>query len=485
MKYKLNVPIIVLTAFALIIFPAISQAANFSLAANQTTFAIGDTFSVDIKIDSQDTAINAAQATLQFPKGIVNVTSIDKSSSVFSFWLQDPAFSNTDGTVTFIGGTTSGFTGKSLEALRVNFKVVGVGSASLNFTDGAIAASNGSGTNVLSLMTGLNLTSVIKQSSTTIPPGTVTGVVAPTQIKRSAVPVKNLPIKPYLNVSLYPNPDLWYNAISGFIVQWQLPADVTDVAATIDKNSSSTPAKSEGLFDNKTFSPLSDGIWYLHVQFKNNVGWGPVNNYRIAIDTLPPLPFAVTIKEGQTFSVTTPTVNFSSQDTISGIAYYNVSVDNGPEVKTTDNHLTLDALSFGGHDVVVSVFDGAGNAVEERTHFTITALPFLTIGSLKITQSMFFEIIIGVFLIGILIGWWLIRLGKLRRINNTVVSERDIANAFESIKKKVSDISYKFEKNKAGGEGQTEDVGFLLKDLQEELDKKGSYLIKGIGKIEK
>jgi len=81
-------------------------------------------------------------------------------------------------------------------------------------------------------------------------------------------------------------------------VNWDLPNDVTAVATEVDQHPDAVPAKSEGLFDNKTFSPLEDGVWYLHVQFKNSIGWGPTLHYRIGIDTAPPLGFSVTSPSG-------------------------------------------------------------------------------------------------------------------------------------------------------------------------------------------
>ena len=45
--------------------------------------------------------VAAAQATIAFPKDIVSVTSVDKANSVFNFWLNEPAFSNDAGSITW------------------------------------------------------------------------------------------------------------------------------------------------------------------------------------------------------------------------------------------------------------------------------------------------------------------------------------------------------------------------------------------------
>ena len=213
---------ILLSGLAVLVFavggPAMAHAASYDLVANKETFVVGDSFTVDLKVNSADVGINAAQATLSFPKGTVQVTGVDKTNSVFNFWLQGPDYSNDAGTVSFIGGNQNGIAGTDLEVLRVTFKVKGAGPVALVFTDGAVTASDGSGTNVLSAMNGLQLTSITTQDA---------ALIKPPQIVRPAVPTGVLPVKPNITVPLYPDPAAWYARISKFIVQWSLPKDVT------------------------------------------------------------------------------------------------------------------------------------------------------------------------------------------------------------------------------------------------------------------
>jgi len=366
--------IFVLVCLGLSIFsPVRAWAASFNLNADKTALVIGDTLNVDIHTDSEGSGVNAFQVTLSFPADILEVQKLDKTDSVVNFWLQEPAFSNASGQVTFIGGSTNGFSGQSLQILRINFKVKGSGQANLSFTDGAITASDGSGTNVLSKMNGLQLNVVPEKTIVLIPP----------QIVREAAPAKGLPIKPVPEISLYPDPSRWNNVHTNFLVKWTLPPDVTDVAAFIDKNPQSQSTRSRGLFDNEVFPSLDEGISYFHLRFKNNVGWGPTAHYRLAIDTGPPLSFEIKVEPGTETSDPSPKISYKSADQLSGLADYQIRLDSGQPAYTDENTFAFLKLSPGNHVVKVNAADKAGNETSSIIELNILPLPFPVIASVS------------------------------------------------------------------------------------------------------
>lgn len=368
MKIKLYKFIFLVALFLLL--PLFSvQAATLFLSTKSGNVTIGDKLEVDVKIDSEDIGFNAAQATIQFPKDILEVSILDRSSSVFNLWLQDPTFSNQDGNLGFIGGGTSGFSGKSLEILKIIFKVKGSGTANLVFNDGAVTASDGSGTNILSAMKGIKIVSAPPQE---ISVATATVQIAkPVQIKRLAVPTGKLPVKPEVTVPLYSNQSKWYNLSEPFFTSWQLPADIVKVATAINKDPSYKPFQAEGLFDNKQFSQLDDGIWYLHVQFKNDIDWSPTDHYKISIDTAPPQLLNLQIDNSQNDNPT-PTITYSASDALSGIADIRIFVDsNVPFHSTSTSFFKLDLQSPGKHKVLVRALDQAGNSAEQSLDFEV------------------------------------------------------------------------------------------------------------------
>ena len=265
MRFR-NIMAVVASLFFSLTFAHAASAATMYVVVDKDAVKIGDQVTATVKIDSEDQGINAAQGTLQFSKDILEATGIDKSSSVFRFWLEEPAFTNDAGQVSFVGGTSTGVTGKSLTVLRATFKVKGVGKASIVFSDGAVAASDGSGTNVLSALRGVTITSapstgvapplpIVPPSGTTatttpaapVPPKPTVPVVEikPVLIVRPPVEVKILPPAPIISVKLFPDPQKWYNLSDTFFATWYLPPDISGVGDEINRTVHFDPAKSE------------------------------------------------------------------------------------------------------------------------------------------------------------------------------------------------------------------------------------------------
>ena len=373
MKYKFSL----LIAGGLFLFTAlnIASAATLQLTTNKDAFAIGDQFTVDVKTDSEGVGINAAQGTVQIAKDVLEIVSVDKAGSVFNFWLTEPTFSNDSGQVNFIGGSTSGFSGRSLQIIKITYRVKGSGKTDIVFTDGAVTASDGSGTNVLTSMKGLSITSVPSAELETITP-------RPAQITRPAEAAQRVPARPEVQVSGYRDSEAWYNHVTRFSVSWQLSNDVTDVATEINRDPTYVPTRSEGLFDNKIFAPLSEGVHYVHVRFRNNIGWGPTAHYRIAIDTTPPPAFQARVWEGEATDSPTPTIDYSANDGLSGLARYFIQLNGGVQQTVKRGPLKLEPQKPGKYIVKVGAEDNAGNIVESILNLEILPLEAPVITSL-------------------------------------------------------------------------------------------------------
>lgn len=157
------------------IFANTAQAATLFFTPDTGEFGLNKEIVVDLKIDSDGVGVNAGQATISFPKDMLEVKSVDKTDSAFNFWLEEPSFSNTDGVITFVGGTPYGISGASIKVLHITFLTKSAGIANITFVDSAVTASDGSGTNVLSKTNDAAFT--VSPAST---PATITpAVVAP------------------------------------------------------------------------------------------------------------------------------------------------------------------------------------------------------------------------------------------------------------------------------------------------------------------
>lgn len=345
-----------------------ASAATLDAILDKSSAKVGENVTLTLTINTENAGINAAEASLQYPVDLVEAVGVDTSDSVFNFWVEGPSYANDTGRIVFTGGSTNGFVGQSLPIARFTFKIKKSGTADFQFVDGAVAASDGAGTNVLTSMRGASIANAEPPEE------------KPTQITREATPAEKVPDVPKLEVPLYPNPSGWYNVLSTFIVKWNLPSDVSAVATALNQNPKTDPSKSEGLFDNKLFRVTKDGIWYLHVRFRNNVGWSETAHYRIAVDTLPPSTFEVLVPQGAVSDVPNPKLSFSSTDQLSGLREYRMRIDAGEEIQTESGQ-AFQPLPPGEHSVKIFAIDQANNRTEASVDLTIVPIVSPTISA--------------------------------------------------------------------------------------------------------
>lgn len=369
---------------------SLARAATMYLLPATQSVSIGQEFTVDVKINTSDssTNINAAQATIQFPVNILSAVSVSTQSSTFGFWLTGPTVSNDDGTIQFIGGTIKGIGGSALEVAQITFKATGAGSADLTIAGGAVLAADGKGTNVLAGTQGAS----VVVATTVVPLLPDTGTMPSEQltpIDRTPSPATELPAAPTLSVPLYPDQSRWYNQLGDTIILWNVPADITQVATSINHAEGDSIGITQPTLSNgQDLGILKDGIWYVRVQFKNNIGWGPPSYYKISIDTTPPLPFDIQIENAGTDDPS-PSIHFETSDSLSGIAGYTISIDGEDIAQTTSTSMLLPPQLPGTHTLVVKASDLAGNTTQDDIPFTIVPLPTprITFAETSISQG--------------------------------------------------------------------------------------------------
>ena len=121
------------------------SAATLSILPKTGELKVNQNFILEIKVNAGDDSFNTAQATVDFPPDLLEVKSIDSSpsGSAFSFWLEEPSFSNSDGKINFIGGTTNGISGSAILILKINFFAKAPGEAFIRLSDAAVTAADG------------------------------------------------------------------------------------------------------------------------------------------------------------------------------------------------------------------------------------------------------------------------------------------------------------------------------------------------------
>jgi len=362
-----------------------AQAASLSFSPVTGSHKVGDTFLVNILVTSSDQTMNAASGVISFPADKLEVISLNRTASIFSLWVQEPAFSNSTGIINFEGIVLNpGFTGASGKIIGINFKVKKAGEAPLLFSSGSILANDGKGTNLLNSLGEAHFT--LSQSSKPI---IEEEKIEEKKQETTNKPVIDLPPLPNIFSSTHPDINQWYNK-KNVTFNWVLPYGVNGVNILADKKPANNPGtKSDGLMSSYTYEDVDDGVWYFHIRFRNSKGWGPISHFRFQIDTQKPEEFEIKFLETKITQTTRPTVLFNTTDKLSGIDYYEVEVGsgqikNGEKVAHTDdmsnNPYTLPPQTPGKHSILVKAFDKAGNYITNSKDFVIEGVsaPIIT-----------------------------------------------------------------------------------------------------------
>jgi hypothetical protein len=99
-------------------------------------------------INVEGAFINAAEAVISFPSNKLKVLEISKTHSVFSLWVKEPVFSNSEGKIEFIGGLPSpGFIGEG-NVFCILFEAKDSGKIDISFSEERILADGPQGKDI-------------------------------------------------------------------------------------------------------------------------------------------------------------------------------------------------------------------------------------------------------------------------------------------------------------------------------------------------
>ncbi len=341
----------------------LADSASLYLSPASETYQLNSTFSVFVKLNSAGNPVNAAEGTISFDSNQLFVVSVSKTSSVFSLWTNEPVFPNSQGSISFGGGSPSAFNGQAGTIMKIVFQAKNPGQARVSFSSGAVLAADGRGTNVLGDMVGgiYDLKSdnaIIQPEPEITEPETQAGT----------------PDAPVIISKTHPDSSKWYSNPNPEF-SWQIPVGVTAVRLLVGSNASAAP---NVLYDQpiseKKIENFEDGIWYFSAQFKNDAGWGKIAHFKFQIDLKPPEKFEVTVKEGGKTANVQPTLVFDATDQMSGIDHYEIRVDQQSSISTKEKEFKLPPQSSGKHIIENKAFDQAGNYALATAEVEITSL---------------------------------------------------------------------------------------------------------------
>ena len=347
-----------------------ASGATLYFSPSSGNFSVGNILTTSVLVDTQGKAINNSDAIITFPTDLLEVVSISKSGSIFSLWVEEPAFSNSQGTVTYNGGLpTPGYNGSAGKIISIGFRVKNAGAATLVYSSAAVRANDGFGTDILGTRGQAQFNLILEERPTQQP---------------SAVPIPTgTPGAPKISSPTHPNSDRWY-ANSSATFTWPISGDITATRLLFGKIPVATPSV---LYippiDQKTTDKLEDGIWYFHAQLKNNAGWGGISHFRFQIDTEKPDRFDIRLVERE--DLTDPEVKmiFDAHDKTSGIDHYEVEIDgvSAEDWRDDGSHIyQTPVLKAGKHTLIAKAVDTAGNFLANSIDFSIDSLkaPIIT-----------------------------------------------------------------------------------------------------------
>jgi hypothetical protein len=341
-------------------------AANIVLTPQTITTKVGKTFTLDVLVNNNQDAINAVSSLISFPKDVLSVSSLSKSGTIINMWAEEPSYSNAEGTISFEGVTLNpGFSGASGKIVTITFKAKQAGNINVSIKSGQVLANDGNATNVLGTTAGAFV--VINEDTAPLPKENVV-----------TTPVDKVPTAPdttpVITSSSYPDSEAWYNKKDASF-EWKIPEDVTAVRTLYGTKEESNPTKVyDPPINNRAFTVDTDGVMYMHVQFKNGSSWGKVSHYKFQVDTAGPETLKASFPDGIITSNPTPTLLVQAEDTLSGISGFSISVDKQDAVLyplDPSNLYKIPKAAPGKHTVTINALDKAGNTSSVSIDYTI------------------------------------------------------------------------------------------------------------------
>lgn len=369
---KVNFFAVVIIIFIFTLFsPSSVEAASLYLRASSNKVTVGSLVTINLFVDTQGKTINNAEATIQFSNDLVEVVSVSSRSSIFSLWVEAPSYSNGSGRVSFNGGVPDpGYNGGGGNVMSIIVKAKKAGTASFIFSGAAVRENDGLGTDILS---GQSSASIVISANTADPTKPTDPIVVQPPVAETTAPTAGAPLG--VSSSSFVDSNAFYAASEGTL-SWRLPAKVTAVQTLLDNNPNSTPTvKYVPPITQKLLTGLSDGVWYFHVRYLLDNVWSRTTTYKFQIDKTAPTNLSVTPEKTNNCIVG---IRVKADDALSGIDYYNVTIDNEATVKVmasdAQNLIPWPALKAGHHQALVVAYDKAGNKAESITPIDVDEL---------------------------------------------------------------------------------------------------------------
>lgn len=320
----------------------IAQGAKIFINPGSGSFFVDSTFDVSVFVDTGGNTVNAVDVQVKFPPDKIQVINPSAGTSFISLWLQQPTFSNINGTINFAGGVSErGIKTSAGLVSTITFRAKSPGRVTIEIGEqSAVLAADGKGTNILG--------SIGRAVFTLVP---------------------KLPGGPDVFSISHPDQDNWYSN-NNVNVSWEDEENISGYSYLLNRNPTEIPDNVKDSDQTSIdFTDLKDGIWYFHIKQQKAGIYGNAAHYQIKIDTNSPAEFRPKVNLLTAAIAKQAIVSFFTTDALSGINHYEVAVfDKSKEsgeapffVEAASPYRIQDVAEGGAIRVVVRAFDNAGN----------------------------------------------------------------------------------------------------------------------------
>ena len=114
MLYTMTRPLHILILILIpLLLPSFATAATLYLDPQEHEYGLGDTFFLSVRVDNEDTCVNAAEVSLRYPTELLKAIDVSRGKSIFTLWPEAPVVDKEQGVITFMGGIPAGYCGRT------------------------------------------------------------------------------------------------------------------------------------------------------------------------------------------------------------------------------------------------------------------------------------------------------------------------------------------------------------------------------------
>jgi len=346
--------------FSFFFLGAEAKAATLSVGPSAGAFTVDSTFNVSVFLNTEGQSINALEASLVFPQDRLHVVSPSTGQSIISVWTAQPRFNNQTGRIDLQGGIPGGINVSNGLITTIVFRVKSVGVSTLKFLDNSkVLLNDGKGTDALEQK--IN--------------GVYQLILPP-------------PAGPLVASETHPDQSIWYSN-THVALQWASDVEVDNYSYILNEEPVDMPDDiGEGLKNSVVYRNVSDGIHYFHIKASKDGAWGGITHFAVKIDAAPPAEFPIDISPSPRTVRRQPSIQFITTDALSGIDRYELKIiplklqksenpgknsDSQPFFIEAQSPYISSELELGTYDVIVRVYDKAGNYREVAQRLAIVS----------------------------------------------------------------------------------------------------------------